>query len=559
MAKYLVYTCVTNNYDKIRKVIGQQESNIDFVCFTDKVNKQLDLRSQTGWMFMPIPGTLRNLDSRRQARLVKIGINNYLNGYDGYLWIDAPLLIIGNIGEFIRKHPFSENINMYVSKHYMRDCVYQEFVQVLRLNKDRHACVYDQYQRYKKMNYPDHAGMAETSILYRNFKNEKIVAHASYWQDEILNYSYRDQLSFNWAAWFTKTPIAYLNEDIYKRDTENETSEYFFLPWPKHNNPYVIQQLRQRLSKNPVKNLIVSETEPPPQQVVENTAIEKTNTVDEFEREYKAFIEELKKKSLIKSIEKNDDFSNDIDLSDKTLPVIITTHNRTNVAKATIESLIKNLKFSGKIEYCICDDKSEDGHVEELIKTFKSFGITPSIRNSTKNRTGLGASLNRGLKWAFKKSDFVLTTEDDWLLVKELDMNDKVKTIMNYNIAGIRLATTSAPNSLKETDVPGYSYIIKDSIKQYIFNNQVMLRHKRIFDKIGYMKENCEPSEQEKDIVTKYNEFTNFGETMSVLYPNEMDSIPTTYGEHNYFHHIGVSTDPSKYRFIKEEHLKLNK
>jgi len=134
-----------------------------------------------------------------------------------------------------------------------------------------------------------------------------------------------------------------------------------------------------------------------------------------------------------------------------------------------------------------------------------------------------------------------------------------IRDRLNYNIAGIRLATTSAPNSLKQTDLPNYSYIMKDSIKQYIFNNQVMLRHKRIFDEIGYMKENCEPSEQEKDIVTKYNAFSNFGEKMPILFPNEMDDIPTTYGEHNYFHHIGVSTDLSKHRFIKEEHLKLNK
>ena len=171
--------------------------------------------------------------------------------------------INSNIGDFIREHPFDAKHNVYVSKHYMRDCVYQEFAQVLRLNKDRSANVYNQYERYKKSGYPEHRGMAETSILYRNCADIVVQNHAVLWVDEVMNYSYRDQLSFNWTAWTTKLPITYLNEDIYKRDTENETSRYFFLPWPKHNNPQVLDQLQARLKKNPLNNLVVVENKKP--------------------------------------------------------------------------------------------------------------------------------------------------------------------------------------------------------------------------------------------------------------------------------------------------------
>lgn len=560
MSKYLVYTCVTNNYDKIRKVLAKQDPNIDFICFTDKVRQTMDLRANTGWIFMPIPGDLRGLDCKRQARMIKISICKYLKGYNGYLWVDAPILIIGNLGNFFATHPFSQNHNIYVSKHYMRDCVYQEFAQVLRLNKDRSAYVYNQYERYKKMGYPAHNGMAETSILYRNFNDLRVQNHAVMWADEVLNYSYRDQLSFNWSAWMNKLPITYLNEDIYKRDVENETSRYFFLPWPKHDNPRVLEQLQARLNKNPInsselnKDQIINISVP---QVVGPIPQKQFRNVNSFEEEYNQFINELKKKKVMKEIEKVN-LLKPVDLTKLTLPVIITTHNRTRVASTVIESLVHNLKFDGKIAYCICDDRSDKGHIEELVKTFNGLGIEPTVKKSTKTKWGLGASLNRGIKWALKLAPFVLTTEDDWLLVKPLDMNDKVKTLLENNIAGIRLATTSAPNSLEKTNLENYSCIVKDNIKQYIFNNQVMLRHKRIFDEIGLMKENCEPAEQERDAVTRYNEFSNFGEVMPVLYPNEMDPIPSVYGEHNYFHHIGVSNDPSKVRPIKEEHLKLN-
>lgn len=287
MQKYLVYTCVTNDYDKVRKILSVQDSNIDFVCFTDKINKPIDMRKETGWVFLPLPNDLQSLDCRRQARMIKIGVFKYLKGYSGYLWIDAPIVIIGNIGNFIKEHPFSENRNIYVSKHYMRDCVYQEFSQVLKLNKDRNANVYEQYQRYKNMNYPAHAGMAETSILYRNCADLKVQTHAVIWADEIINYSYRDQLSFNWSAWRSNTQITYINEDIYKRDVENETSKYFFLPWPKHNNPNVVQQLQNRLKKNPINNMVI---------VQNNKDIPIQNS--DFENEYQQFINELKKKKL---------------------------------------------------------------------------------------------------------------------------------------------------------------------------------------------------------------------------------------------------------------------
>ena len=298
MSKYLVYTCVTRDYDKIRKVLAKQDPNIDFVCFTDKVNQQMDLRPQTGWIFLPIPSELRRLDSRRQARMIKIGIYKYMKGYTGYLWIDAPIIVIGNLGKFFREHPFSANRNMYVSKHYMRDCVYQEFAQVLRLNKDRSASVYNQYERYKNMGYPQHNGMAETSILYRNLADLKVQNHAVMWADEILNYSYRDQLSFNWTAWAGKTPITYLTEDIYKRDTENEKSEYFFLPWPKHNNPNVIAQLEARLRKTPNKDTNIKiDYAPIP---AAKSKSEPSKPVDTFEKEYQEFLDNLKKKKIQK-------------------------------------------------------------------------------------------------------------------------------------------------------------------------------------------------------------------------------------------------------------------
>ena len=111
--------------------------------------------------------------------------------------------------------------------------------------------------------------------------------------------------------------------------------------------------------------------------------------------------------------------------------VLMTTHNRTNVACAVIDSLVKNLKYP-KLKWCISDDRSDEGHVEKLVEQFKKNGINEvHVERTTKDRYGLGASLNNGLKYAWTNSEYVLRIEDDWILERKLDIVSHVKILIN--------------------------------------------------------------------------------------------------------------------------------
>ncbi len=250
-----------------------------------------------------------------------------------------------------------------------------------------------------------------------------------------------------------------------------------------------------------------------------------------------------------------------------TISVMMTTHNRTALAEFCLENLIKKLKYSGKIHWIICDDRSEIGHTEVLRNKFIENNINDFSILTTNNKSfGLGASMNNGLKHAFKYGDVVLTTEDDWYLKNNYNIDDKVRILLEDNkIAGIRIGALCSElgKDLKEDFKHKDFYkISKNNIKQgrsYIFNNQIMIRHKRIFDKIGYMKENCSASSQENDLITKYNNLTNFGnnEEFKVLFPKNYN-VGTLYGEKNPFFHIGVSTNPNVKRFVRKEFIYLN-
>ena len=57
-----------------------------------------------------------------------------------------------------------------------------------------------------------------------------------------------------------------------------------------------------------------------------------------------------------------------------TVPVVITTHNRTDTACKTIASLVKNLKYS-RLNWIIADDRSDDSHIDRLVQAFRERGV----------------------------------------------------------------------------------------------------------------------------------------------------------------------------------------
>ena len=241
--------------------------------------------------------------------------------------------------------------------------------------------------------------------------------------------------------------------------------------------------------------------------------------------------------------------------------VVMTTHNRTNVACAVIDSLVKNIKYP-KLKWCISDDRSDEGHVDKLVEQFKKNGINEvHVEKTNKERYGLGASLNNGLKYAWTNSDIVLTTEDDWILEKELKLAHYVDIInKNNDIGGIRLATMNYAIANKRSGHKGFYIVESDGkYKTSVFNNQVMLRHKRTYDKIGYYKENCSGDVSEIDEINKFNNQKG----LAVLYPdfikqNSMDDSSM------YFIHVGKSVSgherygvPERYQWIYDENRDL--
>lgn len=518
MSKQVVYTCITGGYDKLREPKFVSPS-IDYICFTD--NAKL---TSNFWKIRQLPSDLKNLTDVKKQRLIKVLPHKYLSEYDVSLWVDSNIEIVGDLKDFFNKYDLSQKF-LYTNKHPSRDCLYREQIAVLRLKKDTYENTNPQIERYREEGFPEHYGLAETNIILRAHKNQKCKTLMNLWGEEILNGSHRDQLSFNYAIWKTGTKdyVEYLDEKYYNLHLSDNN---FF-------------KLATHIKADSFERFKTIDTNPPP----EPEPIEEEKTEEEYhEEESLPIVEEEPKKAL---------------LADP-ICVVMFTHNRTHVATAVIKSLVRNIVYPN-IKWIISDDRSNPGHVEKLCELFREMRINPIVCRTDSKRWGLGASMNNGLREAFKHSDIVLRTEDDWYLEKKLYLEPMVDLLKkNDETAGIRLGMVGkgVGTDSKITLSKGYKSLT-GSKNSWIFNNQVMLVHKRTHDLLGWYKENIGADAEETEFKNRFNEKTDGGKkNLHLFCPNSM-KWETLDDPSLWFIHIGRSTlghqiyrEPARYSWI---------
>lgn len=249
LEKGVVYTAIFGDYEDLLdpKIINE---NLDYVCFTDNPNLKSDiweirLISDFGDDFNVYTNELEfiDLDYTRRARTIKILPHVFLKEYDFSIWVDAGFLITGDIIEFINRYSEKDFLGI---KHSVRNCLYDEAKEVLRLNLDDNNLILNQIENYKNEGYPKNYGLIESGILFRRHNNPKIVKVMDDWFNEVLNYSKRDQISFNYVAW--KNNLDFDLSDIYY--ARNEYFHHYFHKIKTINNKVTLKEIRIILLDN---------------------------------------------------------------------------------------------------------------------------------------------------------------------------------------------------------------------------------------------------------------------------------------------------------------------
>jgi MoaA/NifB/PqqE/SkfB family radical SAM enzyme/quercetin dioxygenase-like cupin family protein len=194
MKKIVVYTVITNNYDKLRNP-SYIDQDVDYVCLTEQ-RVWFSLINNTVWQIKPLP-RYRCDDVRRQRR-AKILPHRFFPEYEYSVYVDGNIHIIGDVTQVLKRHGDPKILSF---KHPDRDCIYAEGDECIALGKDEPATISGQLNQYRSEGYPAHGGLIEGNVLIRRHNDAEVKKVMEDWWQEVTTKSRRDQLSFNYVIW----------------------------------------------------------------------------------------------------------------------------------------------------------------------------------------------------------------------------------------------------------------------------------------------------------------------------------------------------------------------
>lgn len=215
MSKALIYSCVTGNYDNVLSAVLASrltvEDDVQYVLYTDRPDLAASNKSEqylvesTGvtWELRPLLWK-HPLCQRRTARWHKVN-SHLVSKADYSMWIDGSQCVKRIMPYQQLILPYMKGQTIATFKHPERICVYQEMNACAKLKKDNVKLMRRQMLHYRSKGYPVFNGMVETACVIRENCKE-VTNFNKLWWDQIQKYSYRDQLSFNYAAWELDMP-----------------------------------------------------------------------------------------------------------------------------------------------------------------------------------------------------------------------------------------------------------------------------------------------------------------------------------------------------------------
>jgi hypothetical protein len=190
--KIVVYTAIYGDKDDLKEFQVDLEG-CSLVCFTD--NKYLKSKDFDVRVFPSI-----HSDPVRSAKIFKILPHVFFADYEYSLWIDGSVVFKrGDIRAMIDKYLLEHNMAIFA--HPDRDCIYDEAEVCSNWQLDNTETISKQTKQYRDEGYPPHNGLTENSIILRRHLSADVIRIDEDWWAQILKFSRRDQLSFNYVAW----------------------------------------------------------------------------------------------------------------------------------------------------------------------------------------------------------------------------------------------------------------------------------------------------------------------------------------------------------------------
>ena len=207
--KKVAYTVIIGNYDNLKKIYKQD--NWDYFAFISPYDK--NKYKNTNWTILPISDDILNLDMNnyKKQRYLKMHPHLLFPNYTISLYIDGSMSIKGDLNEFLLRL-LTPNYSIFMVEHPGRNCIYQELKEVILVKKEKKEKIDFLENKYLKENFPEEYGLIEGNIIVRKHNEKECIEFMEEWWKMVRNYSYRDQLSFNYILWKNGFKIKYFSK-----------------------------------------------------------------------------------------------------------------------------------------------------------------------------------------------------------------------------------------------------------------------------------------------------------------------------------------------------------
>lgn len=203
--KLVIYTVLFGDYDELKE-LKHIPNNSEIYCFTNQ-----NIKNSYNWNIIYIRND--KLLDIELARLIKVNPHLFFSDFQESIYIDASITFKKDVDKFYLDYLKDQKIVFF--KHPLRKCLYKEVEACIILKKENKSLLMKQKNFYKSEFYPKNNGLIATGLIFRKHNVDEIKNLMKKWSQQILLFSYRDQISFNYSSWLLGVKYKAINKDIF--------------------------------------------------------------------------------------------------------------------------------------------------------------------------------------------------------------------------------------------------------------------------------------------------------------------------------------------------------
>lgn len=213
MDDIIVYTCITNGYDKLKPL--KWEDGVKYVCFSDGTVNPIGK-----WEMRPIDRWRNYKNARLTARYYKTHPHILFPDHKWSVWIDGSITPKISLRNIITE--LDKNGDIFSASSHCYSTFSKEFEEILIARYEDENIIRDIVKRYNKEKVPNNIGLHTTNKLIR-LNVDIIKTFNEQWWDEIKRNSIRDQVSFDYVRWKLGIKIAELNNNYFLWNNKHDS------------------------------------------------------------------------------------------------------------------------------------------------------------------------------------------------------------------------------------------------------------------------------------------------------------------------------------------------